>query len=152
MLPLHHPLVAVGLGAGPQGGQVRAGVGLAEELAPDLLAGQQRKQVALLLSVGAGVQQGGAGPADADGVVGPAHPGPAQLLVDHQLSRRIGTESLGRRPVGGDQPPLGQLPRRRRGVFSEPGPQLEAERVVLAGQCRVHVGQRRLARFGGPGR
>ena len=51
-----------------EAGEVAAGAGLAEELAPDLLAGEQREEVALLLLVGAGVQDRRPGPADADRV------------------------------------------------------------------------------------
>ena len=80
------------------------GAGLAEQLAPDLLAGQQRQQVALLLLGGAGVEDGGTGPADADGVLGTPDPGPAELVVDDQLERRVGAEPPGRGPVRGDQP------------------------------------------------
>ena len=42
LLAPDHPLVAVEVGPGGQRGQVGAGAGLAEQLAPDLLAGQQR--------------------------------------------------------------------------------------------------------------
>ena len=66
LLAVDHPLVAVAHRPGGQVGQVAAGVGLAEQLAPDLLGGQQREQVAVLLRLGAGVHQGGPGPADAD--------------------------------------------------------------------------------------
>ena len=85
LLALDHPLVAVELGPGGQRRQVGAGAGLAEQLAPDLLGGQQRQQVALLLLVGAGVEDGRTGPADPDGVLRSADPGPPQLLVDHEL-------------------------------------------------------------------
>ena len=52
------------------------GAGLAEQLAPDLLAGQQREQVAVLLLLGAGVEDRRAGPADADHVARAAAPRP----------------------------------------------------------------------------
>ena len=55
LLAVHDPLVAVAHGAGAERGQVGARAGLAEELAPDLLGGQQREQVALLLRLDAAV-------------------------------------------------------------------------------------------------
>ena len=69
------------------------GAGLAEQLAPDLLAGQQREQVALLLLLACRAWT----------IVGPAQPMPivfdgrrtpaaAQLLVDEELVDRVGVE------------------------------------------------------------
>ena len=52
--------------AGRQRRQVRTGSGLAEQLAPHLLAGPQRAQQTLLLLVGAVAQDGGRGHAEAD--------------------------------------------------------------------------------------
>ena len=49
LLPVDDPLVAVEHGPGGQGGQVAAGARLAEQLAPQLVAPQQRPEVALLL-------------------------------------------------------------------------------------------------------
>ena len=51
--PRDDPFVAVLDGAGLQRGEVGAGLGLGEALAPDLLGGQDRLQVALLLLIGA---------------------------------------------------------------------------------------------------
>ena len=53
LLPADHPFVAVLDRARLQRGEVGAGLGLGEALAPDLLAGQDRLQVALLLLLGA---------------------------------------------------------------------------------------------------
>ena len=44
--PLSTKLVAVALGSRAQAGEVGAGVGLAPELAPDLVAAEHRRQVA----------------------------------------------------------------------------------------------------------
>ena len=49
LLPVEHPLLTVTLGPGREPGHVGPGPGLAEELAPDLLAGEEGAQVALLL-------------------------------------------------------------------------------------------------------
>ena len=53
LLPGDDPFVAVLDRAGLQRGEVGAGLGLGEALAPDLLGGEDRLQVALLLLVGA---------------------------------------------------------------------------------------------------
>ena len=53
LLAVDDPLVAVAHGPGGEAGDVGAGARLAEELAPDLLAGEERAEVALLLLVGA---------------------------------------------------------------------------------------------------
>ena len=68
LLAGHHPFVAVALGPGRQRRQVGPGAGLAEELAPHVLAGQERHEVAVLLLLRARVQQRRARPADADRV------------------------------------------------------------------------------------
>ena len=76
----------------PQDGEVGAGAGLAEELAPDLLAGEQREEVALLLLLACRRAGSWPGPADADHVRRPPHPGGRQLLVDEDLVDRVGVE------------------------------------------------------------
>ena len=48
LLAVDDPLVAVAHGPGAEAGEVRAGAGLAEQLAPRLLAGEHRAQEALL--------------------------------------------------------------------------------------------------------
>ena len=53
LLSVDGPLVAVAHALRRQPGEVGAGAGLAEQLAPDLLAGEQRTQVALLLLLAA---------------------------------------------------------------------------------------------------
>ena len=77
LLAVDHALVAVAHGAGAEVGQVAAGAGLAEQLAPDLLAAEQRARgsapsapaVPAWTSVGPG-------PADADRVDRAAAPRP----------------------------------------------------------------------------
>ena len=49
LLPVDDPLVAVADAAGGESGEVGTGARFGEQLAPDLLAGEQRAQVALLL-------------------------------------------------------------------------------------------------------
>ena len=53
LLAVEDPAVAVALGARGERSEVAAGVGLAEALAPDLVAAQHRAQETLLLRVGA---------------------------------------------------------------------------------------------------
>ena len=117
LLAVDDPLVAVAHGPGAEVGQVAAGLGLAEQLAPDLLGRQQREEVALLLLLGAGVHERRAGPADADLVRRAPHAGPPQLVVDDQLVDRVGVEAPRPGPVRRHVAGLGQLPAgRRRGA------------------------------------
>ena len=53
LLPVGYPLLPVADGTGGQRGQVAAGAGLAEQLAPDLLPRPETAQPALLLLVAA---------------------------------------------------------------------------------------------------
>ncbi len=129
LLAVDHVLVAVPLGSGQKGGQVRAGLGLGEQLAPLLGAIEHAGQPALLLGLGAPGQDGRSGPADGDGVVGPLDTGPLQLVVDDQLEVGVGAETPRLGPVGGDVAGLGQLPRRRRWVGFQPGADLGSTRV-----------------------
>ena len=61
LLPVDHPLVALAVGARDGAGHVRAAARLAEELAPGVLAGEDRQQELLLMQVGAVRQDGGGG-------------------------------------------------------------------------------------------
>ena len=79
-----HVVVAVADGARLQAGEVGAGAGLAEALAPALLAAQDAGQVALLLLVGAVEQDGGAGPAQANAAEA-RRARLGQLLVEDEL-------------------------------------------------------------------
>ena len=71
-------------GAGGERGQVAAGVGLAEELAPQLVGREDPGQEALLLLVRAVGQQRGPDQVDADAADQLGRPGPGQLL-DHDV-------------------------------------------------------------------
>jgi hypothetical protein len=68
LLPVGHPLLAVLNRAGGQRGQVAARAGLAEQLAPDLLARPERAQPALLLLLAAVGEDGRGGHAQSDRV------------------------------------------------------------------------------------
>ncbi len=68
LLAVHDVLVAVALGAGRQRREVAAGARLAEQLAPELGAGEDPGEVAVLLLLGAGDEERRPGPADADRV------------------------------------------------------------------------------------
>ena len=87
LLAVEQP-AAVDAGAGGgEGGEVGAGLGLAEELAPRDLAEQRRAHPALLLLGRAVGDDGGSSPR-ADLQVRHADAHPAQLLVDHELLDR----------------------------------------------------------------
>jgi hypothetical protein len=90
LLAVHDPVVAVPDRPGAQPRQVGARAGFGEQLAPDLLAGPQRPQEALLLLLGAVAQDGRGGHAEADAdaprvVVGRA--GGGQFGVHDALQR-----------------------------------------------------------------
>ena len=80
--------VVVALGARLDAGEVGARGGLGEQLAPDVLAGQHRPEVALLLVLGAVRDQRRAEHADADHVEQPGHARAPDLLVDDDLVQR----------------------------------------------------------------
>ncbi len=92
---VHDPLVAVAHRAGREPGDVGAGARLAEQLAPDLLGGEDRAQEPLLLFAGAARDERGAAHADAHGVADPrvATPGRVERFVDDLLQRGLGVES-----------------------------------------------------------
>ena len=155
-----HVLVAVAHRPGAQRSQVAAGVGLAEALAPHLVAAQDRRQVALLLRgrpLGddgrSGVQQ--ADEVDAD--VGRA--GPLALLLEDQLLDRVSAPpaALGRPvhagvagleeqalPVGvvsgaGPASPRPVVRRPRPGsVVASHGAQLVAEVLLGRAVAKIH--------------
>src|SRR6185437_12343782 len=66
LLAVQHPRVPVPDRRGLQAGHVGAGAWLGEQLAPDLIAAQHRRQVALLLFLAAALQDRRAGHAQAD--------------------------------------------------------------------------------------
>ena len=93
------PAVAVSLGARLQRGEVGAGVRLGEQLAPDLLAGEDRRQETLLLRVGAEVDDRGPGEALAERVETIGRAGTVVLLqVDRLLGQRCLAAAVGARP------------------------------------------------------
>ncbi len=92
------------LGAGLDPGQVGAGGGLAEQLAPDLVGGQHRAEVALLLLLAAVRDQRRPEHPHADDVEDPGHAGAPDLLVDDDLLERpeAGAAVLGGPGDGGE--------------------------------------------------
>ena len=138
LLAVDHPLVAVAHGPGAEGGEVGAGAGLAEELAPDLLAGEQREQVALLLLLACRRGRSSGRPSRCrSGSTGAARR-PRQLLVDEELVDRVGVEPPRPRPVRRDVAGLGELAARRRGWSASQARDREAARVVVGRQLEVH--------------
>ena len=136
---VHEPGVPVPLRRRAQVGQVAARLGLGEELAPELASGQEGRQPPLLLGRRAGGQDGGAGPADADRVVGPGHAGLRQFLIDEELVHRVGPQAPGTRPVGHDVTRGLKVVGARVRVVRQPAPDREPARVVGARQLEVHV-------------
>ncbi len=136
LLAVDDELVAVTHCPGRERGEIAAGSGLAEQLAPDLLAREQREEVPILLLVAARVQDRRAGPSDPDLVLRPRHLRSAHLVVDHELEDRARVEPPRARPVGHDVSGLGELSAGRLGVGCEPLPHLEslAERRRQAGR------------------
>ena len=105
-----HPFVAVPLGPGLQSGQVGAGVGLAEELAPRFLAGDDGPDVALLLLGRAVDRDRGGGEQQTEAAGGRQGPELGQGVL-HQHDLRPGQplavaveRQAGRGPAGSAQP------------------------------------------------
>jgi hypothetical protein len=131
LLPVDHVLVAVPASDGPQRRQVAPRLGLTEELAPDLLAGQQGREEPSPLLVGAAGEDRGAGPPGADLVLGAGDAGGGQLVVDGELHDRVGVEAPRPRPVGAHQPGIGELAPGGRRVRRQHGSDGEAAGVVV---------------------
>ncbi len=144
LLAVDDVFVAVALGAGRQRREVAAGGGLAEQLAPELGAGEDPGEVAILLLLGAGGEERRPGPADADRVEGTRRLRGAELLVDHELLHRAGVESVRLGPVRCDvsrlrQPhvPIGrEAPAGR--VLADECADFVAIGLRLCGQVEVH--------------
>ena len=83
LLAVDDPLVAVELGPGLEAGQVAAGVGLAEALAPGDGPVQDPRDELLLLLLGAPLQDGRADQGVAEEVGPQGRLGPGELLVQH---------------------------------------------------------------------
>ena len=151
--------------AGPQTCQVRAGPGLGEALAPDILGGEDAGQEAPLLLLPPPLDEGRAGHADARVARQDGGPGAEALLVVDDLLHEGGPAAsvfLGPRdahPAGLEHGPLPPYPalegRAVRGdalvggivdaeitrqVGGEPAPQLLPERFLLRGVVKVHEG------------
>ena len=149
MRPADDPLVPVGLGPGGERGQVGAGVGLAEQLAPDLLAGQQRAggsapSAPRCRRAGgwarpsrcrSGCRGGGCRPAGA----------PRRRPAARWGRRRARRARASAGPRARARPAAGARARGAR----QPVPELDAARVVVTGQRGIHGGQRRLPGFAG---
>ena len=100
LLAVDHPLIAAELGARHRAGHVGAAARLAEQLAPDVLAGQDAQQELLLLQIGA-VRQDGRGGQRADADLGDADGADAlEFLLDHrhQADRQVAAVPA-RRPM-----------------------------------------------------
>ena len=113
LLAVHDEHVAVAHGAGGQVGQVGAGLGLAEELAPHLLAAEHRRQVALLLLLRPVDDDHRSAVPDADRVERLRDTGALELVVDDELELGLGVEPPRLGPVRGDVARVDELGRGR---------------------------------------
>jgi len=154
--------VALALGAGSQRGEVGAGVGLAEALAPDLLGVQHPRQVALLLGLGALRDQGRAEHAEGEDVDRRRRAGLDQRFAQEQLLHQAGAlAAVLDRPVEPDVAGVEHLllpgaalvdrvtagvvtgrttvgPRHVRLVGLQPGGRLVLELALLGSQVEIH--------------
>src|SRR3984893_1351098 len=110
LLPVHHPLIAVELGPRYRTGHVAAAARLTEQLAPDILAGQNAQQELLLLQIGA-VGENGRGGEGANADLGDADRTDAlELLLDHRYQADGKVAAVpARRPMRDAPPGLGQF-------------------------------------------
>ena len=137
LLAVHDPLVAVGDGLGLEPGQVGAGPGLAEELAPRLAAGDDVGQQRGALLVGAVGDDGRTGQEQAEAARRTDRAEAGDLLAD--VVGLVAADALAvpldrprrRRPSGHAEPfpPLGHR-QVRIPVLLEPAAQLVDDRVV----------------------
>ncbi len=108
LLTVEDPLVAVSLGPGGQAGNVGPRPGLAEELAPDLLVGEEGSQVARLLLWCPMRDDGGRAHAVTDGVLDPGLRGAACVQPLHGallvLRREPEPTAIGREMHPGQTP------------------------------------------------
>ena len=130
LLAVDHPLVPIPFGAGLQRCQVGTRVGLREQLAPLLLAGEDRPQVSLLLSGVAEGEQGRRRPTHGDGVVGATHARRGQLLVDDQFLEDIGALPVRLRETGLNVTGPRQLLRAGIGMVGKPVTDPEAPGII----------------------
>ncbi len=116
LLPVDHPFVTVELGPCLEAGQVRAGVGLAEALAPRDLPFEDARDELLLLLLGAPLQDGRADQRVAEEVGAQRGARPGELLVEHHLLQQAQPLSAVLGGPAGADPPAGEelLPSTRR--------------------------------------
>ena len=172
----HDVLVPVEHGQGAEVGEVGAGLGLGEPLAPVDIGVEDPREPHLLLLLGAPAQDHGADLPQAVGVVDARRLGPGHLLgVDGVLHDRGLTASPRLRPVDGGPPApveaalprlaaqhgaavgvvlVPDLARRHelRQVGVQPLAQLGPEGVVLGGVGEVHGPRRSVSVLGAAGR
>ncbi len=98
------PVIAVALGPGGQGGKVGTGARLAEELAPDLLVADDRREKAKPLLLGPVREQGGSRQVEPEGVQAPEVERSELLLDPPGRLRREIEPAVGARPGGGHEP------------------------------------------------
>src|SRR6185369_17043524 len=99
----HAEAVAVALRAGPDGREVAARAGLAEELAPHLVAGEDRREKARLLLRAAVGDERRPGVVDADPVQELRRAGASELFVqDGLMDGRGGVAAVLARPEEAD--------------------------------------------------
>src|SRR5262249_53690934 len=162
LLPREAVAVALPLGAGPDGGQVGAGARLAEELAPDLLGGEDLRDEAPLLLLGAVPHERRPDVVDAHLVdeLGGLR-ARCLVVVDRLLDRRRAGSAVLLRP--GEPAPAGTMEARLpvaeegrlvvlareageglrapagREVLGEPAPEAEPERLLLGSEGKIHL-------------
>src|SRR6267142_1522211 len=140
LLAVDDEVIALIFGARLEAGQVRSGVRLRVELAPDLLGGQHLLQIPLLLRLGAVHDDRRADEPDAEPVDGGRRAHPGHLVLDDRLLHRRGAPA----PVLlGPQHP--DVP----GLVESPVPRLAlVERLqVLFGDVALEPAARRGAEF-----
>ena len=138
LLPVDHVAVAVAHGAGLEAGQVGAGVGLGEALAPHL-AIPDPGEVPLALLGGGVVEQGRGDVEDGDveeGVAGDV--APSQLLGDHDLLGDREAAAPLVRPVRGEQSRAPQLPPHQRRNVDQLG---VVDTALIVPPALRHVGR-----------
>ena len=159
LLPVDDPAVPVAHGRRRQPGEVGPGAGLAEELAPRVLAGQQRGEEPLAHGVGAVGEDRRAGQRRAAADRDPDRAGGPQLGVDDVVGpgRQVATEPAARprrhRPAGVEQPPA-PLEQREIGVPrpGDPRPHLGRHRLRAHRRRRHDLAPTTLPRGGDEGR
>src|SRR4030095_4302629 len=142
LLPVDHPGVALEARAGLHVGEVRAGVRLRVALAPDLLAGDDRRQGAARLRPAAERDQRRAEQRLAHVVQPAGRAGTRVLLVeDHLLGERRAPAAVLARPADAG-------PRARRELLLPGAPLLDeggvVARAAATAQHRERAGERRL--------